>query len=138
MKEKKQAANWYIGATHFLTAGFVMPLLVNLIGGLLIYSIFKEGVIAQISSLFLLVLAIWLGVKYSSNYITKNYVIKNIDEVIKFSLAFFLLSFIYLISQILNKKIVGLDILFSSVRLILSIGLFYFFSKKYLHNSEIK
>jgi len=33
VKEKKPAKDWYIGATHWLTASFVVPLIFTSIGG---------------------------------------------------------------------------------------------------------
>jgi len=136
MKEKKQRASWYIAATHYLTAGFAMPILIGLAFAAIIV-LFKikieVGIISISISLALRILAIWLGVMYSARYITKTYIIKNRNSIISSAtmyLAVFSLGYTGI--QLISYKITTTGAIYNAVETIIAAFLFYIFSKKYI------
>ncbi len=138
MKEKKQSKDWYIAATYYLTAGFVIPIIVGLVLGFpavmligLDNIVFLEGTMSAIW-----VLSIWLGVIYATKYVNKTYIIKNSKNIAKLATVY--LSVIVGGSKLFNLFVKGIttglavDIVFSVVGVII----FYILSKKYIKNNE--
>lgn len=79
-KEKplKTAKTWYVAATHWLTAGFVMPLIVGFVLNMLMGVVDFEptrGVMEISIEAFVAVLGFGLGSVYAARYIHKKYVI---------------------------------------------------------------
>ncbi len=141
MKEKKQAANWYVAFTHFLTSGFAIPFLV---GGLLVLLFWKFPSLEIGWLQYLIGLAvIWLGVLYSARYINKKYLIKDRDRVIILSTVYFSFWLVILalpggivsVVKTFSGKIPWEIILNSIIIPIVQIVLFYVFSKKYIGDS---
>jgi len=141
MKEKKQSPHWYIAITHYLTAGFVIPLLV-MIGTLYLVAwlfILYPDILAKLNevivSLFMLI-AIWLGVIYSAKFIDKKYIIIDSAKVINYSTGIMVILFI--ISRIIELVSKGLNmtLVINLVYSVLAITIFYFTSKKYVHNTQ--
>ena len=145
---QKKSSNWYIAATHYLTAGFAIPFVIGLIASFLI----RAGALAFLSAplllmIFLLVirvLSIWLGIKYSANYLKKAYIIDDKDKIVNLATVYFVvLNFGYFLIQIfssnkfLGGKVAGVDIAYSLIGLIIAAVLFYIFSKKYVRNTEV-
>lgn len=84
---KKESAAWNIAATHFLTAGFVIPLLTTVIIGAIFSAIGMNDGSTQtlmLSNMILLV-SIWFGVMYSAGYLAKKYIIPDAKKVINLS-----------------------------------------------------
>lgn len=147
-KERKQSADWNIAATHYLTAGLAIPFLVGLAGTLILRilslqsKIFLSGAVADVISLFLVVLAVWGGVKYSASYLKKTYIIKNKDRIINaatmymivLTLGYYLISF-YAV-RFRGGLISKMDLIYIGVSIAIRIFLFYVFSRKYVKNTE--
>lgn len=143
---QKKSSNWYIAATHYLTAGFAIPFVIGLIASFLIRagaSVFLTAPL--LLTLFLLlvrVLAIWLGTKYSANYLKKAYIIENKDKVVNLAVIyFFVLNLVYVFIQIAGgigfvEKVSGADMAYSLVSMIVAGFLFYVFSKRYVKTTE--
>lgn len=79
-KEKplKTARTWYVAATHWLTAGFVMPFIVALVLNILMGAIDFEptrGIMEVSIEALIAVLGFGLGSVYAARYIHKKYVI---------------------------------------------------------------
>jgi hypothetical protein len=143
---QKKSSNWYIAATHYLTAGFAIPFVIGLIVSLLIRagaSVFLAAPLLLIAFLLIIrVLAIWMGTKYSANYLKKAYIIENKDKIVNLAaIYFFILNLAYLFIQIggggLTEKISGTDIAYSFGEIIIAGFIFYIFSKKYVKNTEV-
>ncbi len=135
MNEKKNRANWNIAATHFLTAGFVMPFLVKLVAMAIIGALFMSlsFATAYIIQLVVIILSVWLGVMYSAKYIYKKYVITNSGSIIGLSTAYtIVLQGILLIIGISRVNGVSTDTAYSVILSLVLILSFYFFSKKYV------
>ena len=135
MNEKKNSPNWNVAATHFLTAGFVMPFLVRLVAMAIVGALFSSlsfGV-AYIIQLAVIILSVWLGVMYSAKYIYKKYVITNSNSIIGLSTAYtIVLQAILLITGISREGGVNADTAYSVILSLVLILSFYFFSKKYI------
>jgi len=145
MKQKKQSSNWYIAATHYLTAGFAIPFIINLIAGFTLLPLINKielNVLTTLFNLILLALSVWFGVMYSAKYLKRTYIIQNREAIIKSSTtymvvlmtAYFALPFFtghVNLSNILSYSISA--VIFLSVRAIS----FYAASKKYVSNDEI-
>ncbi len=93
----KESAVWYVAATHYLTAGFAIPLVVNLA-----YGFFGPQLLGPETLLYVLigialgVMGVWLGVKYSANYLKKRYVIQDARRVVFLSTTYMaVLYFLY-------------------------------------------
>lgn len=130
---QKNSSNWNIAATHFLTAGFVMPFLVKLVA-MVIFSMLFASLsfnLMYVIQLMIIILSVWLGVIYSAKYITKKYIIKNPNSIVSLSTIYLIVLHAILriieMSQGGNTNIILGIIL--SLTLVLS---FYFFSKKYV------
>jgi hypothetical protein len=140
MKEKKQSKDWYIAATHWLTSGFAIPFLMTLIIGIpLVILIGEKNIIPLvIASQIVYFFSIWLGIIYSSKYITKTYIVNDKDKIAN-------LSTIYLIVlgggfRIYNLLTKGMDIEFiiNACGFVVVVLIFHILSKKYLRNTESK
>ena len=145
---QKKSSNWYIAATHYLTAGFAIPFVIGLIASFLI----RAGAPAFLSAPLLLmvfllvirVLSIWLGIKYSANYLKKAYIIEDKDKIVNLATTYFVvLNFGYFLVQIfssnkfIGRGLAGADTAYSLVEIIIAVVLFYIFSKKYIRNTEV-
>lgn len=138
MKEKKQSKDWYIAATHYLTAGFIMPLFTGAIGTAIITLIGGDSVaLAFIVIEATWLLGIWLGTMYSAKYVNKTYVIKDSDNVAKLATIYLgILAGGYQLYNLLKEISTAsiMNILF----FIGGIIVFYILSKKYIKNSGVQ
>lgn len=136
---KKQSAAWYIAATHWLTSGFVIPLISTFIIGSIIFLVFKKdpetaGTVFDFASIFYYPLVAWLGVMYSARYINKKYIIKNSSEIVKLSTLYIIvLGGGYRLFQIINTY----NLKGEYIGFILAVVAFYIASKKYIRTSDI-
>jgi hypothetical protein len=139
MKEKKQAANWNIAATHYLTSGFAIPFIMGLVLGIpAVILVGKDNIVAlTIVTSIIWMVSIWLGIIYSSKFIAKTYIVNDKNKIVN-------LATIYLIVlgsafRLYNLSSKGLNIAFiiDAFFFVVVIILFYFLSKKYLHNTEM-
>lgn len=138
MNPKKQSANWYIAATHYLTAGFVVPLIGMLILGFIIVSIPLElgsmmlGVIMFVASITL----VYFGVMYSSRYVNKTYIILNPQSIVNLSTTYIV---VVTIIRFLAKNNAGtltdINIILSIAQEVIILIVFYLASKKFIKAS---
>lgn len=137
MKEKKQSKDWYIAATHWLTAGFVMPLIVGLILGIPVMLITGENnaVLFQVLMQIIWIFTIWLGVMYSAKFLAKTYIIKDSNNIAR--LATIYLGVVGSLVRIKNLSN-GMDVIYviNLVFFVVGVAVFYILSKKYIKNSE--
>lgn len=84
---KKESAAWNIAATHFLTAGFLIPFLTSLAVdfGLSSAGMDVGSVPMQLLSNAIWLVSIWLGVMYSANYLAKKYVVTDASKIVNLS-----------------------------------------------------
>jgi hypothetical protein len=137
MKEKKESASWNIAATHYLTAGFVIPFVLSFVLGIpMVLLLGKDGLAFNIANTILGVFIVWPGVIYSAKYINKTYIIKDSQKVIT-------LAMIYMIViagglHLRNSLIANFDIasIFGIVEVIAMVIVFYVTSKKYIKNTD--
>tara|TARA_Y100000310_G_scaffold281216_1_gene301550 strand:- start:869 stop:1315 length:447 start_codon:yes stop_codon:yes gene_type:complete len=136
MKPKKQSSSWYIAATHYLTSGFAIPLVVNILAQLIIAPfLIRTGspVIVFLGLLAVSLVAIWFGVIYSANYLKKTYVIQNPVSVIKLSTAYLIVLLgIFFTFSIITQEITALSVTFLSVNFIAVVTTFYLASRRYV------
>lgn len=135
MENKKQSASWNIAATHWLTSGFVVPFIINIV---VLYTFRGLGKAALPLTWIVLILppiVYWLGVMYSASYINKKYIITNSNEIA-------LLSTIYLVVIVGGFRTIGWmrsdleSILIDVAIFVISVIVFYFASKKYIKNTQ--
>ena len=126
---RKQSANWYIAATHYLTAGFVIPILTILILGLFIgFLPILSPIVSGLFYFVVIALAVWLGVIYSANFLKKTYIVKNKDKIVN-------LSTIYLIILgIIGLTVFGFSI-FDCIILAIMAVVFYLGSRRYIEET---
>jgi len=93
----KQVSNWYAAATFYLTAGFVIPLLVGLIYGLVVQPIVGVGTnVDTILTLIVSLAAMWGGIVYAAKYLNKAYIIKDAKKIVNLATIYMMvLFFIY-------------------------------------------
>lgn len=139
MSERKQSASWYIAATHWLTSGFVIPLLFTLAISLILGLIFGKSLenkttLITFASIIYSPLIYWLGIIYSARYINKKYFIKDGGEIA-------ILSTLYLVvvggGYRLFKIINGSPLTIEHLGFLLVVIIFYIASKKYIHTTAI-
>ncbi len=136
MKEKKNKSDLYIAITHWLTSGFVVPLILVFLTVIALGMFLpeKDPVVYEIIMIFLSPIIYWLGTMYGANYINKTYIIKNKDKIAKISAltlliiggGFRLLGFIN--SGVLKLEFIGFGLILIT---------FYIASKKYIKNSTL-
>jgi hypothetical protein len=125
---KKHSANWYIAATHYLTAGFVIPLLVMFIFGIVLgFLSVLPTVILTLLYAGIMALAIWLATSYSANFLKKQYIIKDKDKIVN-------LSTIYLIVLGTINLVLQFSVL-SIILLAVMAVVFYLGSKRYIEET---
>ncbi len=142
---KKQSSNWYIAATHYLTAGFAVPLLLGFLASFLALMIpfFTAGIGKVLFEFILLVLGLWLGVMYSARYLKKIYIItsKNKQRIVNLAtiyfvvlrLIFYIYGFLLIIAKIRISGGIITDLLLNIlVFVVISGALFYYLSRKYI------
>lgn len=139
---KKKQSNWYTAATHFLTAGFAIPMIIFLLTGFVIgyigFDITQPAVQMIINIIWLA--SIWLGVMYSANYLARANHIENASEVVVLSTIYrivLILPFIalYIFALATNSQLNSNQTIEISVNLLFTIIgtlLFYWTSKKYV------
>ncbi|MBI2053897.1 MAG: hypothetical protein HYT36_00995 [Candidatus Staskawiczbacteria bacterium] len=142
---KKQSPNWYIAATHYLTAGFVPPLLLGFLASFIasISPLFIAGISKVLFGFIFLVLAIWLGTMYSAKYLKKTYVITSESKqrivnlatfyFIVLRLIFYIYGFLLIMTKIRISGGTIADFLLN-IFIFIAVGgvLFYYLSRKYI------
>ncbi|HBX49541.1 MAG: hypothetical protein UR66_C0004G0120 [Candidatus Moranbacteria bacterium GW2011_GWE1_35_17] len=138
MKEKKQSANWYIAATHYLTAGFAIPFVIGLIVGIPVFLILgkDEILLSNAVNLISAPIIVWLGVMYSAKYINKTYLIKDSQKIINLATIY-----LVIIAGGLNMRSAIMDnfdvvSILGIVRVVAMAIVFYITSKKYIKNTD--
>ena len=134
MKEKKISAEWYVAATHWLTAGFAIPFVLALLLGMPLAILLGDdnNILLDVAFGILNVIGIWLGVLYSSKYLDKTYVIKNANKIVILSTIFIILVgggfrvYKFFQSGVFSYEYIG----FAT-----GIVIFYLASKKYVKNN---
>lgn len=151
---KKHAATWYIAATHYVTAGIIIPFFLGAVMGFLEYAIAGAFGLLNADTDFInqtvafavyviggagVLVIIWFSVRYSARYILKTYDVPDIETVIRFSTSCYAIAFVLFeildllypsdaMSDISRWQYVGVDIFFG----VASTYIFYVASKKYL------
>lgn len=136
--KKKQSASWYIAATHWLTSGFVIPLILTFIIVLVLGLVFGKNLessatLIAFASILYSPLVYWLGVMYSARYVNKKYDIKDSNEIAKLATLYLVVvGGGYRIFQIINGS--GLTV--EHIGFVLTVIVFYIASKKYIRSSD--
>jgi hypothetical protein len=141
MKKKKQIEDWQIAAIHWLIAGIAMPFLFSAVFGYEVKKIAESfGVIVWMAILgeAIKFALIWLGIVYSAKYITRTFVIKNSEMIVKIA-TIYLFIFVGGFRLIFFDSSSVMNYVFSSMHLIsllVVVPFFYFVSKNYIKNNE--
>ena len=136
MKERKQSSSWYIAATHYLTAGFAIPLIVNIIAAFTVVPFLVSTgspIVVFAGTLAIGLIAIWFGVMYSANYVKKTYIILDPKRVVKFSTEYLIvvLGGILVFFQMAQGVTIE-GVISSAINLAVVVAVFNFASTKYL------
>ena len=95
MKVKKEAADWNVAVTHYLTSGFAIPCVMAVIMAPLIMVLTKVLVLRSILIFISDFIGLWLGIISSVKYLAKTYIVKSPEKVLFLSTVYFLvLNFI--------------------------------------------
>jgi hypothetical protein len=110
MKELKKSANWNIAATHYLTAGFVMPILVSMVGNIVIGALgITSAHVIAVLQITVYILSIWLGVMYAARYLRKTYIVDDKYSVIRIATIYFVVLHVgYIVLQFLLRDVISL------------------------------
>lgn len=143
----KEAKNWYIAATHYLTAGFVVPLLGWALVIIALWFL-PEFSLFGFDLLFLVVTAviIWIAIRYSANFINGRYVIKDKSKVVRLSTIYFavvgMINLGWSIYSVISSpgkefnSAVMTSIGWNVTTVIVATIVFYFGSKKYIESNS--
>jgi hypothetical protein len=137
---KKETAAWNIAATHFLTAGFVIPLLVSIVAGMIFTAVgMEDGVISTvIANNVVMLIATWLGVMYSAGYLAKKYHIESSSKIVNLSTSYkLILSLIFIVLAFSASSGNLESVAYVSVPSILGLIVFYVASKKYVKQDSV-
>ena len=153
---KKEAKDWWIAMTHFLTAGFVIPLIIIFPGGIILLLLNLPKTLNHfILSPLIGILGLYLGVRYSARYLTTHYYIKDKNKIARLATSFYFVIvgpfilfsvFLAIISPWLLGPAEGAGELKLKLysrsfwRLfifIINISLFYIFSKRWIVQDEV-
>jgi hypothetical protein len=142
MKPKSASAEWYIAATHWLTAGFVVPFIAELI---VLFTVpfltmadlipLKDlPVLAVILGVVFRPLVLWRAVIDSARYVNRKYEIKNANKVIMLATIYlFVFSGISPLIYLIGTR----DLMPAHFGLLIGYFVFYFVSKKYIKNTQV-
>ncbi len=128
MKPKKNSADWYIAATHWLTS-MVASVILGIILVIIIVSISDNPTIDLITEISVTPLVMWLAVKMSASYLNKTYVIKDAHKVAVLSLIYVVIVaggyrlYSFLQTGVFSPEYIGF---------IIALIVFYVASKKYI------
>lgn len=140
---KKTSGNWYVAATHYLTAGFVPGIIVSILASLILGALTTNSLVTQLVSFFLPALAAWLGIMYSARYLARKYAITDSGKVVMFSTIYyavvnvgipFVFTFMFFSHSLGSSVSLVSGVPFLSN--ILGLLVFYFESKKLIHNDQ--
>ena len=131
MKEKKNSSEWYIAATHWLTA-MVSSVIFGAIIIFLLAMITQNPMVVLVGMIVLNPVVMWFAVKYSARYLDKTYVIRDASNIV-------LLSTIYLVIvaggyrayHFVNTGVFQNEY----IAFILALIVFYIASKKYIKSN---
>ena len=145
MNDKKEAKDWYIAASHFLTAGFVVPFILGFVLRFLALAVIGEHnqLTWNIIISIIWILSIGLGVIYSSRYVNKKYIIRS-ENIAKLATIYFvILVGGYRLFQALQRMTEGLTIsranqIIEGATFLIGAVIFYQLSEKYIKDNEIK
>lgn len=136
MKERKRSADWYIAATHYLTAGFAIPFIVGLVYAFTLLPFLIDigsAFVTYVASLLLGILAIWFGVMYAARYLKRTYIIENPRRIVKLSVAYFvIIAGGFLLLGIFTGKLAGVNMGYEILDFIIQVGVFYGASVRYV------
>ncbi len=138
MKERKQSKDWYIAATHWLTAGFAIPFIIALVVGIPAIALIGKNntIVLTIIMSAVWILSIWLGVMYAAKYVNKTYIVKNNENIAK--LATIYLGVLGGGYRLINlSKGITTESIIDIVFFVVGVTIFYTLSKKYIKNSEV-
>jgi hypothetical protein len=151
-REPKSISNWYVAATHYLTGGFVVPALVSGIVGFGLNSLTKteNSFLSTLIGFIISILALWIGVIYSKNYLQRTYIISDWVRIVNLSAIYYLIAnyffigllyvydFLYVIALSLSGR-EGInhltregDLAIMALITLIDTSIFYILSKKYL------
>ncbi len=143
--KKKRAKDWYIAATHYLTAGFVIPVLGTFIFMLLYVKVFgylgispdNYKVLYAVANIPVFSVLVYFGVIYSSKFIRKCYIIPDAHKIIRLSSIYYLIvmiSFAMLayLSPGPEYPMTMRDTLLNGASELIFLAVFYFSSKKFV------
>lgn len=99
MKELKKSSDLYIAITHYLTAGFALPLVIHFIWGYIVSSVSLGGNIIVLGYVLTAIFASWAGTVYSVRYLKKTYVINPGNKIFRYSSALFIIPVVYFIQS---------------------------------------
>ena len=133
MKEKKQSANWYIAATHYLTT-VVMLFVLGLIVGVIEVILHIPSVSGfDIFNLVMAVFTVWLATRYAAKFINNQYIISDKKKIIALSTVYMVIIYVLFNLAPSASKI---NLSYRIVNVIWVSGLFYFFSQKYVSDNS--
>jgi hypothetical protein len=138
MKEKKISPNWYIAATHWLTSGFVIPLLIVFVVGIPLSLLIgdQSPVVYVILIAAIQILSVWLGIMYSSKYVARTYIVSNKEKVASLATIYLVvIGLLFRSSDYIRNP--GMDFARTTDWVMFAIMaiLFYILSKKYIKNT---
>lgn len=154
MKARKESKDWYIAATHWLTAGivtfaiaFICGFAINMAMILLIgiKNLAPQTIyiFSAVVSSFLAIPSVWLGVKYAATYINKAYIIRNKAKITNLATLYLLVTGIpwgifsgVSISTKFSTSVVLTWSIVYILGLIVQVGVFYLASKRYIHTTD--
>ncbi len=143
MKEKKKAKDWYIAATHYLTAGFIVPFLCMVVIGTLL-AMLDSATSGQLPSILYYVIVglfsilfIYLGVIYSAKFIGGRYSISDASKIVRLSTIYsIIISVVFTVLDFIFPDVeyrdTTLEIVLSLTISVVAIAVFYFASRKFV------
>lgn len=140
-KPKKNSADWYIATTHFLTAGFAIPLLGGLAFAYINALIFpQDGVLIRVAAFSEGVALVYFGVMYAAAYVNKTYVIRDARRIVTLSTTYYIVLGVvfFAVPLLLLSKSGSIPApdLFVAISSIIGVAVFYFASKKYIRAGQ--
>jgi hypothetical protein len=143
---KKESAAWNVAATHFLTAGFLIPVVTSFIVSFVVNAMgLTAGSLgSQLISRLVWLVSIWFGVMYSARYLARKYVVSDARKITRLSTTYYVVIAIFLIGGFMLLGASNPDIAFdvsgttiTIVTVVIAIVLFYIASTKYIKQDMV-
>jgi amino acid permease len=143
MAKAKKSQDWYVAASHTITSGFAIPLIIAaayLYAAAPLLNLDTSSHLSQAIAAGIGVLSIWLGVKYSAVYIRRTYEMDDRHTIANLATVFFVLILaLFTMPELFGADVITIGQFINTVGAIISALVFYYAShREFLDRRQVQ